>query len=141
MNNIASAIPPVFPIDRKTIRSPPRQSYDGFGRHRVLRAALFGIGASVALLIFTGNPILIHFGSALSGMCIGPVYPLALSFLLERSSRGWVFAVGGIGAVFFPWLTGLLSAHCGSIRYGLIAPCVGVLLMIASESVQSWGRR
>jgi len=112
-----------------------------FGRHRVLRTALFGTGASVALLISTGNPILIHFGSALSGMCIGPVYPLVLSFLLERSSRGWVFAVGGIGAVFFPWLTGLLSAHCGSIRFGLIAPCVGVLLMIASESVQSWRRR
>lgn len=110
-----------------------------FGRHRVLHATLFGTGASVVLVISAHSPILIDLGSGLSGMFLGPIYPLLLSFILESYSRGWVFAVGGIGAVIFPWLTGLLSAHWGSIRYGLIAPCVGVLLMIALESARSWG--
>jgi len=90
-------------------------------------------------VISAHSPILIDLGSGLSGMFLGPIYPLLLSFILESYSRGWVFAVGGIGAVIFPWLTGLLSAHWGSIRYGLIAPCVGVLLMIALESARSWG--
>jgi fucose permease len=100
------------------------------GRQRVLRATLFGVAASVALLIAVHSPALIHVASGLSGLCIGPLYPLLLSFLLERSPRGWIFAVAGMGSALFPWLTGLLSAHLGGLRYGLIAPCGAALLMV-----------
>jgi fucose permease len=105
------------------------------GRQRVLRATLFGVAGSVALLIAVHSPVLIHVASGLSGLCIGPLYPLLLSFLLERSPRGWIFAVAGMGSAFFPWLTGLLSAHMGGLRYGLIAPCGAALLMVLLLSV------
>jgi len=56
---------------------------------------------------------------------------LLLSFILRRSSRGWMFAIPGIGAALLPWITGLFSAHFGSLHYGLIAPCAAAVLMVA----------
>jgi len=100
------------------------------GRRRVLYGTLWGAAASVALLVGAGNSAVIRFAAALAGLCVGPLYPLLLSYLLERTSRGWIFAVAGLGSAIFPWLTGVLSAHYGSLRYGLIAPCIAALLMI-----------
>jgi fucose permease len=73
--------------------------------------------------------------SGLAGLSIGPLYPLLLSFILERAPRGWIFAVAGLGSALLPWLTGMLSAHYGSLRYGLIMPFAAALLMIALRSV------
>lgn len=100
------------------------------GRRPVLRVALWGTAASVVLLIAAHNPNSIRLTAGLAGLCVGPLYPLLLSFLLERSPQGWIFAVAGLGSAFFPWLTGLLSAHYGSLRYGLIAPCGAAVLMV-----------
>lgn len=100
------------------------------GRRKVLYATLWGAAASVALLVGANNPALIRVAAALAGLCVGPLYPLLLSYLLERTARGWIFAVAGLGSAIFPWLTGVLSAYYGSLRYGLIAPCCAALLMI-----------
>jgi MFS transporter, FHS family, glucose/mannose:H+ symporter len=54
---------------------------------------------------------------------------LLLSFMLERSAGGWIFAVGGFGAAVLPWLTGLLSSHFNSLRFGLMVPCAASLIM------------
>jgi fucose permease len=105
------------------------------GRTRVLRATLWGTAASVALLIAAHDPTPIRVAGGLAGLCIGPLYPLVLSFLLERSPRGWIFAVAGIGSALFPWLTGVLSAHYGSLRYGLAAPCGAAVLMVLLASL------
>jgi FHS family glucose/mannose:H+ symporter-like MFS transporter len=100
------------------------------GRSRVLHATLWGVAASVGLLVVAHHPVPIRLAAGLAGLCMGPVYPLLLSFLLERSPHGWVFCVAGIGSALLPWLTGLLSAYYGSLRYGLIAPCGAALLMV-----------
>jgi fucose permease len=100
------------------------------GRQRVLRLAIWCAAASVALLIAAHNPTTIRVAAGLAGLGVGPLYPLFLSFLLERSARGWIFSVAGMGSALFPWLTGLLSAHYGSLRYGLIVPCGAALLMV-----------
>jgi fucose permease len=105
------------------------------GRTRVLRVTLWGTAASVALLIAAHDPTPIRVAGGLAGLCIGPLYPLVLSFLLERSPRGWIFAVAGIGSALFPWLTGVLSAHYGSLRYGLAAPCGAAVLMVLLASL------
>jgi fucose permease len=99
------------------------------GRRATLHASVWGVVASAAVLIAAPYPAVILTVAAIAGLCIGPLYPLLLSFLLERSARGWIFAVAGIGAAFFPWLTGLLSSHFNSLRCGLIAPCAAALLM------------
>jgi MFS transporter, FHS family, glucose/mannose:H+ symporter len=104
------------------------------GRYRALRAMEWGVAASLALLIAGHHALTIDLAAALSGLSVGPLYPLLLSFLLERSPRGWIFAVAGLGSAIFPWLTGLLSGHFGSLRYGLAAPCAAAVSMIALSS-------
>jgi fucose permease len=105
------------------------------GRRGVLYLTLWGAAASVALLVSAHNPALIRVAAAMAGLCVGPLYPLLLSFLLERSPRGWIFAVAGLGSAIFPWMTGYLSAYYGSLRYGLIAPCCAALVMIVLLTV------
>jgi fucose permease len=100
------------------------------GRHRLLRVILWGVAASLALLVAAQHPAPIRVAAVLAGLFIGPLYPLVLSFLLKRSSRGWIFAVAGIGSALLPWLTGVFSAHFGSLRYGLIAPGGAAVLLV-----------
>jgi fucose permease len=100
------------------------------GRSRVLSATLYGTAAAVILLIAAHRGLLIDAAAGLGGLSIGPVYPLLLSFLLERSPQGWIFAVAGLGSALFPWATGALSERLGSLRYGLIAPCAAAAVMI-----------
>ncbi len=111
------------------------------GRNATLQAAIWGVAASVGTLVLVPYPSVIFAVAGIAGLCIGPLYPLLLSFLLERSARGWIFAVGGLGAAFFPWLTGLLSAHFQSLRYGLLAPWGAGLLMVALQSITLRPRR
>jgi MFS transporter, FHS family, glucose/mannose:H+ symporter len=101
------------------------------GRRATLHATVCGALITVCALIAAPYPLAILVIAAAAGICIGPLYPLLLSFMLEHSARGWIFAVGGIGAALFPWLTGALSSHLGSLRYGLIAPCAAALIMAA----------
>lgn len=105
------------------------------GHGRVLLGSIWGVALTVTALIAAPNPSVIFIVSVLAGFCLGPLYPLLLSFLLERSQRGWIFAAGGVGASIFPWLTGLLSTQFGSLRLGLIAPCGAALLMITLRSM------
>lgn len=100
------------------------------GRLRVLSGTLLGTLTAVLLLIAARHGLAIDAAAALGGISIGPVYPLLLSYLLERSPRGWIFAVAGLGSALFPWMTGALSQHLGSLRLGLIAPCAAAGAMV-----------
>lgn len=100
------------------------------GRRLTLLILIWGTAGAVVLLAAAQNPTLIRASAGLAGFCVGPLYPLALSFILERADYGWIFAAGGVGAVTFPWLTGLLSTHLGSLRLGMIAPCAAATLML-----------
>ena len=105
------------------------------GRRATLQAGIWGVVVSVAALVCWPNPVVIVAVAGLAGLSIGPLYPLVLSYMLERSARGWIFAVGGVGAAVLPWTTGLLSLHFNSLRYGLIAPCAVGLLMAVLQVV------
>jgi MFS transporter, FHS family, glucose/mannose:H+ symporter len=80
-------------------------------------------------LIAAPRPLLILVAAAGAGGFVGPLYPLSLSYLLALSPWGWFFAVGGMGAAIFPWLTGLLSSHFHSLRAGLVVPCAAGMVM------------
>jgi FHS family glucose/mannose:H+ symporter-like MFS transporter len=105
------------------------------GRLGVLQAANWGVLLSVVVLIAAPYPVVILAVAGFAGLSMGPLYPLLLSFLLERSARGWIFAVAGVGAAIFPWITGLLSSHFHSLRCGLIAPCAAALVMVILRSL------
>ncbi|HET8637142.1 MAG TPA: MFS transporter [Acidobacteriaceae bacterium] len=105
------------------------------GRNGTLRLSLLAVAIALAVLIAAPHRLLIDMAAALAGLGIGPLFPLVLSYLLERSPEGWVLAVSGLGSITFPWVTGVLSAHFGSLRYGLLAPCGAALLMILVSAV------
>lgn len=100
------------------------------GRKQTLWLSLLAAAIALAALIGAPHRLVIDLAAALAGLGIGPLFPLVLSYLLERSPEGWVLAVSGLGSIIFPWLTGVLSTHFGSLRYGLLAPCGAALLMI-----------
>jgi FHS family glucose/mannose:H+ symporter-like MFS transporter len=59
-------------------------------------------------------------GAFLLGTAVGPLYPLLIALCLHFGEAGnIVFVFGGMGAAFFPWLTGLVSTWTGSLRAGL----------------------
>jgi FHS family glucose/mannose:H+ symporter-like MFS transporter len=101
------------------------------GRRAVMLGSIYGVALFVFALVAAQQPFAILVFAGLAGFSIGPLYPLTLSFLLERTARGWVFAVAGMGAAFFPWITGMISTASGSLRLGLVTPCVASLLMLA----------
>jgi MFS transporter, FHS family, glucose/mannose:H+ symporter len=104
------------------------------GRRATLHATVWGVLASLAALVAAPYPWAILVVAAMAGICIGPLYPLLLSFMIEHSARGWIFAVGGAGAAVFPWLTGALSSHFNSLRCGLMAPCAAALIMVLLQT-------
>jgi MFS transporter, FHS family, glucose/mannose:H+ symporter len=99
------------------------------GQIRALQGLLWGTAVSIAALVALHNAAPVNAVAALTGLCIGPLYPLALALLLQRTSRGWIFAMAGMGAAFFPWLTGVSSAHFGSLRYGLLVPLTAAWML------------
>jgi fucose permease len=46
-----------------------------------------------------------------------------------------------MGAALFPWLTGVVSAHFHSLRYGLMVPCVTGVAMAALNWLIFRGRQ
>jgi MFS family permease len=105
------------------------------GRRSVLTWGIWGVTGSAIAVIAAPHPRLILVAAAAAGASIGPLYPLLLSYLLEISPWGWFFAVGGMGAALFPWITGLVSAHSHSLRYGLVVPCLAGLAMAAVNAL------
>jgi MFS transporter, FHS family, glucose/mannose:H+ symporter len=100
------------------------------GRRQVLGWGAWGVTAAAIAVIAAPHPWLILAAAGAAGMFIGPLYPLSISYLLEFSPLGWFFAVGGMGAALFPWMTGMVSAHFHSLRFGLLVPCATGLAMI-----------
>ncbi|MFZ0305113.1 MAG: hypothetical protein WAL75_20650 [Terracidiphilus sp.] len=100
------------------------------GRQTVLIWGVWGLTASTIILIAAPRPSIIVAAAGLAGIFTGPLYPILLSFMLERSPRGWFFAVAGVGSAVFPWFTGLISAHLNSLQFGLLVPCGGGLAML-----------
>ena len=109
------------------------------GRWAVLQWGVWGVTISSILVIAAPHPWVILVAAGAAGAFIGPLYPLALSYLLELSPLGWFFAVGGLGAALFPWITGMVSAHYHSLRYGLVVPCAAGLVMIGISALM-YGR-
>ena len=101
------------------------------GRRQVLRWGIWGVTVAAVAVIAAPQSWLILAAAGAAGVFIGPLYPLSLSYLLELSPWGWFFAVGGMGAALFPWITGLVSTHFHSLRYGLMVPCVTGVAMAA----------
>lgn len=109
-------------------------------RHvRDLKLAAFGLVLSmvgiVALLGARNLPV-VAIGVSLSGLGFSSVFPIAIASLSSkfgsRASRiaGVMFALAGSGGATLPWLAGYASTRFGSLKYGLLAPLFGCIVML-----------
>lgn len=67
------------------------------------------------------------------GAALGPVFPLLLARFFARAPAAadsrWVLATCGFGGSVLPWVTGTISAHTHSLRFGLAVVPAALLLM------------
>ena len=106
----------------------------------VLLTGLVAALAGMSILMFPLRAPVSLAAVALAGLGCAPIFPLAVARLLARIgfSRhvGWIFAICGSGGAVLPWVTGLYSAHVGSLRSAFIVPLAamgGVFLLALIE--------
>jgi MFS transporter, FHS family, glucose/mannose:H+ symporter len=108
---------------------------DFLTERRLYRVSVIATIAGISLLLSAHNPPVLLAGSALTGLALGPLFPLILSLFLGEiggsRNAGWVFAVAGLGGAVLSWLTGTVSTSTGSLRIGLMVPGAAALLMMA----------
>jgi FHS family glucose/mannose:H+ symporter-like MFS transporter len=101
---------------------------------RLYRVSVVVTLGSIVLLLAAHSQHTILAGSALTGLALGPVFPLILALFLAEiggsRNAGWVFAVAGLGGAVLSWLTGTISSGTGSLRIGLLVPAAAAVLML-----------
>lgn len=116
-------------------------------RHvRELKLAAFGLVLSmvgIVALIGARNLSVIAIGVSLAGLGFSSVFPIAIATLSRKfgsmASRiaGVMFALAGSGGATLPWLVGYTSSRFGSLKYGLLVPLLGCIVMLTLNALLS----
>lgn len=93
---------------------------------------LGAVTLAMALLVGIPREALLPASALLAGIGLGPLYPLVLSWALPRYRSSAVFMLAGTAASLLPWVTGVISTSFRSLRAGLVAPALTVLVLIAA---------
>jgi FHS family glucose/mannose:H+ symporter-like MFS transporter len=111
---------------------------------QLFASSLIAAFTSALLLLVSHTPAAIAVFSTFAGLSLGPIYPLCLARVLsithDSINAKWVFGSSGLGGALFPWITGQVSAHTGSLRTGLLVP-VCVLGMMTILHQLEWAGR
>ncbi len=108
----------------------------------VLRLHSVVIAPSIAALLLTHRVWALPALAGLIGFGLGPLYPVLLAVVVTRHQGNRVFFSAGMGSAALPWLTGAVSGAAGSLRTGLLVPCVAgcALLLLVTRVLGSWER-
>jgi fucose permease len=95
----------------------------------------------VLLLIGDRSGLTIILSATISGLVLGPIYPLCLAKILALANDSprtkWIFGACGFGGALLPWLTGKISAYKGSLSVGLVVPLGALAVMILLQFAAS----
>jgi MFS transporter, FHS family, glucose/mannose:H+ symporter len=106
---------------------------------RELKLAEFGLVLSavgVVILVGARNLSVIAIGVSLAGLGLSSVFPIAIATLSRKFGSkasqiaGLAFALAGAGGATLPWLVGYISTRTGNLKYGLLVPLFGCLVML-----------
>lgn len=97
-----------------------------------------GIGSVIGCLVlrFSDGVGMMFAGAAIVGLSFAAIYPTTLAIAADRYQRqagtifGFLFAIGLIGGMSFPWALGHISQAMG-VRSGMVLPVVGSLAIVA----------
>lgn len=107
-----------------------------------------GTGALLALALFPPGTWVTRILTVILGLALASVFPSTLALAgkgqeLSARATSWFFVSGGLGAVFLPWLIGVLISETGSAAfpYVLLASCLAGIsvLMVYLVRTQSGG--
>ena len=88
------------------------------------------VAAATTLLIALPFGAVLPAAALLAGVGLGPLYALALSLTLPYFRANLIFVICGFGSSLLPWLTGAVSTSFGSLRAGLLAPGMAVVVLV-----------
>ena len=104
------------------------------GEKHVLNLSILSSASCLLFLLTRSSANGLLVGIGLTGVCLGPIFPMLLTSTLEYrlGSRvmGVILAACGLGAAVFPFLLGIISTT-SSQRTGMFLPLVGLLLLLA----------
>jgi fucose permease len=113
---------------------------------RLLATGVFLGFSGAVLLLFAHSVTTLALTAVLAGFGAAPIFPLSISLLMAYARRsthvGIALAICGVGGALFPWFTGLLSAHFGSLRLAMVVPAclqlvmIGILTAVISRSAR-----
>lgn len=105
-----------------------------FFERKVQSVSLVLCFALVVLLSQVHSAAMLSLTCVLLGLALAPVFPSTFALLLRRSpparSAGFLLALSGLGAAFFPWLMGAVSTHTGSLRLAMAVPAAIIPVML-----------
>ena len=117
---------------------------------RLVPASLLGACLVIAfggtcLLLGASRPWAILVATAVTGLGLAPIFPLAVSRYSESAkaekSAGLVFAAGGLGGASIPALVGFVSEGSGGLRFAMAIPPVFLVMMLFLSRTSGTGRR
>jgi FHS family glucose/mannose:H+ symporter-like MFS transporter len=106
---------------------------------RELTLAEYGLVLStigVGTLLAAKSLSVVAIGVSMAGLGLSSVFPIAIASLSRKfgasASRiaGTMFALAGAGGATLPWLIGYTSTVSGNLKYGLVVPLFGCVVML-----------
>lgn len=99
------------------------------------RVGLLLAGAGIAVTLTANTVAIVMAGACVSGLGLAPVFPITIALLSQefggaaRRAAGVMFALAGLGGATLPWVVGYTSARMGDLRWGLVVPLLGTIVM------------
>jgi MFS transporter, FHS family, glucose/mannose:H+ symporter len=113
---------------------------------RLVLVSAIGCIIGCAVLLASSSIAMVAIGAVIVGLSFATIYPTVLAIAADRYERqagtifGFLFAVGLIGGMLFPWGVGHIAQR-ESLRMGMIVPLMGSVMITILASFLSRGVR
>lgn len=105
--------------------------------YRLVLFVLAAVLSGNTLLVLASNQGVAFISLAIAGLGCAAIFPIYIAWLSRWYGKkanevsGIMFSMSSIGSAVGPWLVGVVSAHAGGLRIGLLVPLFSALLMLA----------
>ncbi len=103
---------------------------------KLAQSGLVLSAVGIVALLGARNLSVIAIGVSLAGLGLSSVFPIAVASLSRKFGAaaspiaGTMFALAGAGGATVPWLVGYVSTRLDSLKYGLLIPLFGCVVML-----------
>jgi fucose permease len=91
--------------------------------------------AGLLVFVIARSGTVVVLAALIAGLGLAPIFALLLTLMSRYAEAagtaipGWLFSLGSMGGAALPWLFGVTSTHFGGVRYGLVVPCIGTVIL------------